>query len=144
MRIPQKNRVVTALLAMMLTLLVSAPALAESYKISQIRYTNRGDYAACPEVNWNDASGRLQVSQLDCVKWADRVTFDIADLDNPPPAGTEVWLRIRISAGEIKSCRTSEATFLFDPAGARAKFHTAGTEFDRNTCKLTCEDCKAR
>ena len=144
MRDRRNNRVVIAFAAMVLTTMLSAPALAENYKISQIRYSNRGEYAACPEVNWNDASGRQQVSRLDCLKWGDMVTFDIADLENPPPAGTEVWLRIRISAGEIKNCRTSEATFLFDPAGARAKFHTAGTEFDRNNCKLACEDCKAR
>ena len=144
MRIHRKSQVMTAFAALLVTSLISPPLMAESYKISQIRYSNRGEYAACPEVNWNDASGRRQVSRIDCIKWGDVITFDIADLENPPPAGSEVWLRIRISAGEIKDCRTSEATFLFDPAGARAKFHTAGTEFDRNRCKLTCEDCKAR
>lgn len=144
MRMHRKSRFITAIAAMIVTVLVSPPALSESYKISQIRYANKGDYVACPEVNWNDASGRKQVSLLDCVKWGHSVTFDIADLKNPPTVGSEVWLIVRIAAGEIKDCRTSEATFHFDPGGARAKFRTAGTALDRNDCKLLCEDCKAR
>ena len=144
MRIHLKSRIITILSVMALTALMSPAAFSESYKVSQFRYTNRGEYVACPEVVWNDASGRQQVSLVECVKRGHTVVLELADLKNPPTADSEVWLLLRIAAGDVQNCRSKTATFHFDPGGARAKFRSDGTHLDRNECKLTCEDCKAK
>ena len=139
------HRLTFAFTAAVLAVLLAPPVLAESYKVSQFHYFNNGEYESCPEVVWTDDSGRQQVSRPDyCVKRSHTTTLNFDELDNPPPAGTEVWLQLRIVFGDVESCRTSEATFHYDPGGERAKFRTDGTPLDRNRCKLTCEDCKAK
>jgi hypothetical protein len=120
------------------TVLISPPALSESHKISQIRYANKGDYAACPEVNWNDASGRKQVSPR--LRQGHSVTFDIADLQNRRPPAARSGLIVRIAAGEIKDCRTSEAIFHFDLGGTAPNFARLvprSIRNDANSCART-------
>lgn len=145
MKIRHEQRNFSAMLAAVLALVASSPAFAESYKVSQFHYFNNGEYESCPEVLWNDEAGRLQASRPDfCIKRGRTATLDIAGLDNPPPPGTEVWLQLRIVFGDVQSCQSRETTFIYDTGGQRAKFRTDGTPLDRNRCKVTCEDCKAK
>jgi hypothetical protein len=126
------------------------------YKVKKLEYYHEGAYTARPMLRWNTPSGRhcevrvsgalgaLSSAAIDLTR-ADKFAFPEATdkaaclTNGALPEGTEVWMRIKISAGETKSCRKDNSKFLYYKDGDTMTYYSTGTTTLNNRCQIWSE-----
>lgn len=111
---------------------------AMALDIDKIRYKNRGAYDAGIAVEYKPAGWTYGTSThyVRKISGGQTMTFDLTDLENndhPLAPGTQVWIKIKIKAGETKKC--NHDTYIYRASGQVVTFKTAGTTFSNNKCR---------
>jgi len=111
------------------------------YNIDKLHYSNLGAYTACVGLRWKDQEGKKHIQSLKCVDNVGgqqyRVPVNINDVTNVAE-GDEVWLIIKIKAGDNESCRKDNTKFYFKKnVGKTAYFFTKGETLTNNRCRFS-------
>jgi hypothetical protein len=144
-----KRAFFSAAIAAALALGATGSAVAEDYNTKRLKYENKGGYSACTELHWKDSQGnkhKLTAADLDgdqCPPTQQSRTINLNDLTGTkkPSVGDEVWLVIKIDAGDTETCRKDNARFYYDSSGGTATFKTKGTTLQNNRCRIVCKSC---
>jgi hypothetical protein len=142
--------------AILLLTLLTAGGLSAveptKYSTKELVYRNEGRYVVNLSVRWNRngsnceadpfedkstlGSGAARTANLaESGKWK-LVHGKKTNCSLPIPPGEEVWLKVYINSGEVKSCRKDNDQMIYDPAGGKVKYVTAGTTTLDNRCTI--------
>jgi len=138
-----------------LVLVLASPRAdgADEYRVSDLKWSNNGAYAAVVGVRWKSArTGETHKTSDTCYPphWAPpgyshtiptgqhascRLQ-DVIEKGLSLEPGDEVWLHINILKGDNKSCHKDDIRLIFDPEAKRkGTFSSGGTTLNNNRCK---------